>query len=82
MKMGRVVVFVVMVISVVMQSNTVELFERIRQFSHGCSKTRVQRDALDPPGSNINTLGLLNIPEVGCFDTLALVGDDRWLHVP
>ena len=40
-KMRLVVVIMVMIVSVMMQSNAVELLKRICQFAHGCSETRV-----------------------------------------
>lgn len=76
-----IVAVVVMVVSVVVKSDAVELFKRICNFTPWRSKTRVQRYALDPRGSNINTLGLLDISEVGRLYTLALVWDDGRLHV-
>ena len=76
-----IVAVMVMVVSVVMEGDAVELLKWICHFSHWCSQARVQGYALDPRGSDINTLGLLDIPEVGRLYTLALMWDNWWLHV-
>jgi hypothetical protein len=70
-----------MVVAVVMKSHAVELFERVGNFAHWRCETRVKRNTLDLGGSDIHTVALLHIAEVGCLDTGALVGNNRWLHV-
>lgn len=71
----------VVVVAVVVQGDAVELFEWISNLAHGRGKTRIERYALDPGGSNIYALALLDITEVGCFDALTLVWDNGRLHV-
>jgi hypothetical protein len=75
------VAVMVMVVAIVMQGNAVELFKGVGKFTHGCSKARVKRHALNLGGSNVYTVALLDVAEVRGFDTCALVRNDRWLHV-
>ena len=71
-----------MVITVVMQRDAVELLKGICDFSHGCSKTGVQRHTLDLRGADIDALAFLYVPEVRSLDATALVRDHGWLHMP
>lgn len=64
------------VVAVVVQSDAVELLERIRDFAHGSRKARVQWHTLNLRGSNVDTLTLLDVPEVRSFDAVALVRND------
>jgi hypothetical protein len=70
-----------MVVAIMMKSYAVELFERIGNFAHGCSKTRVERNTLDLGGPNVHTVTLLDIAEVGRLNTCALMWHNRRLHV-
>lgn len=72
---------VAVVIAVVVQSDAVELFEWICNLAHGSGKTRVQWHTLDFRHTNIYTLALLDVPEVGGFYALTLVGDDGWFRM-
>ena len=72
---------VAVVIAVVVQSDAVELFEWIRNFTHGSSETRVQWDTFDFRHTDIYALALLDVPEVGCFYAVTLVGDDGWFRM-
>ena len=72
---------VVVVVAVVVQRDAVELLERIGNLAHGSRKARVQGHALDLGRPNVHTLALLDIPEVGCLDSVALVRNDRRLRV-
>lgn len=72
---------VAVVIAVVVQSHAVELFERIRNLAHGGSETRVQWNALDLRYTYVDALALLDVPEVGCLNAVALVRNDRWFRM-
>jgi hypothetical protein len=73
--------FVVVIVAVVMQSYAVELLKGVGKFAHWGSETRVKRDTFDLGGSDIHTVALLHVAEVRCFNTCALVRNDRGLHV-
>lgn len=72
---------VAVIVAVVVKCDTVELFERIRNLAHRSRQARVQWYALDPRGSNVNTLALLYVPEVGRLDAVTLVRDNGGLRV-
>jgi hypothetical protein len=72
----------VVVVAVVVKSHAVELFEWVSDLAHWRCETRVKRNTLDLGRSDIHTVALLHIAEVGCLDTSALVWNNRWLHVP
>lgn len=69
------------IVTVVVKCDAVELLKRIRNLAHGRGETRVERDALDLGGSDIYALALLDIAEVGCLNTSTLVRNNRWLHM-
>ena len=76
-----VISMLVLVIAVMMQSDTVEFFKWICNLAHRGCETRIQWNALDLCDSNVNTLAFLDIPEVGRLDALALMRNDGGLHV-
>lgn len=72
----------VMIISIMMQRDTVELLERINDFPTRRCQATIQRYALHGPGvANVHALALLHVAEVDGINAAALVGDDRRLHV-
>lgn len=71
-----------MLLSIMMQGDTVEFLKRIHQFATWRSKSRVERDAFHPAGAHINACALLDIAEVDRVDGAALVWDHGWLHMP
>lgn len=72
---------VAVVVTVVVKRNTVELFERVRNLAHGRCKARVQGYAFDPRSSNVDTLALLDIPEIGRLNTVTLVRNNWWFRM-
>lgn len=70
-----------MVITIVVKSDAVEFLKRIRNLAHWRRKPRVQWHAFDLRGSNVDTLALFDIPEVGRLDTVTLVGNDGGFRV-
>lgn len=76
-----VVMVVMMVISIVMKGDTVELLKWIGYLAHGGSKARVKGHTLGFGSTDVHTLGFLDISEIRRFYALALVGNDRRLHV-
>lgn len=70
-----------MVVAVVMQSNTVELLERISNLGPWRSEARVKRNALDSRRANVYALALFHVAEVGRLHPSALMWNDRRLHV-
>lgn len=69
------------IVAIMVKSNAVELLKRIHNFAHGSCKTRVKRDALDSRSANVNTLALLDVSEVGCFDPMTLVWNNGRFRV-
>lgn len=77
---------VMRLVALMMQRDTVELLEGIRDFATGSRKAGVQRDALHLAGAHaealvraaaeIDALRFLDVAEVQSVDAAALVGDD------
>ena len=72
---------VTVIITVVVKGDTVELLEGIRSLAHRRRKAGVQWHTLYLGGSNVDTLALLDIPEVGRLNTVTLVRNDRGFRV-
>ena len=83
----------VLVVSIVMQRNRVELLERICDLATRRGQVAVQRHTLhltcvytkalvDLGTAKIDTMTFLDISEVHSVDTAALVGYNRGLRVP
>src|SRR5689334_4057818 len=70
-----------MIVAVVVKSDAVELLERIRNLPHWRRKARIQWHALDLRGSNVDTLTLLDVSEIGCLNAVTLVRNDGWFRV-
>jgi hypothetical protein len=74
-----------MILPIVMQRDTVELFEWINKLSARCREITVKRNAFQyadaTSTANINALALLDISEIDRVNAAALVWDHRWLHV-
>lgn len=94
--MGSVLVFLVAVIAVVMQCDTVEFFERVRDLATGSSQPRIQRHALHladrdvtrvldwrggPVPTKIHRMALLDISEVDGINAPTLIWYDGRLRV-
>lgn len=69
------------IVAVMVECDTVELFERIRNFASRSGKARVQWDALGSRSANVDALTLLYVTEVGCLNTATLVRDNRRFHM-
>jgi hypothetical protein len=72
---------VTVIITIVVKGNTVEFLEGIRNLAHRCRKAGVQWHTLYLGGSDVDTLALLDISEVGRLNTVALVRNDRGFRV-
>lgn len=72
---------VAVVVAVVVEGDTVELLKRIRNLAHWSCEARVQRYTLDLRRSNVDTLALFYVPEVGRLNAVALVRNDGRFRV-
>lgn len=80
-----VVFLVVVIVPVVMQSDTVELLERVRKFIAWCRKSTIKGNALHVnlarPG-DIHALTLFDVSKVNRVNATSSMWDDRRLLVP
>lgn len=79
--MHLVVVVMMVILTLMMQCDAVEVNEGICYFTTRCGEARVHWNTLQSVGTNINTCTLLEIAEIDCIDSPPLVGYHRWLHV-
>ncbi len=78
------VVVMMVVVSIVVQGDAVELLKGINQLTAGCRKTRVQWHPLEmhlASAGKVHALALLDVAEVDRIDPLTLVRDNRRLHM-
>lgn len=72
-----------MLLPIMMQRNTIELLERIRDVRPGSRQARVQGDAFDVAraGTDVHARALFDVAEVDCVGGPALMGNHGRLHV-
>lgn len=75
------VMVMMMILTLMMQCDTVEVNERICYLTTWCGEARVHWNTLQSAGTNIDACTLLQIAEIDRIEGPPLVRYHRWLHV-
>lgn len=68
-------------IAVVVEGDAVEFLERIDKFACRGRKARVQGNAFDPRGTDVDTVTFFDVSKIGCFDPSSLVRNHWRFHM-